>query len=121
MSTTIFDEIRVISSATQIHDACDILESGKLEIDDAKNLAAQVIKAILPACPPGRRYNTESVWSALATWGANALCSKDRSYTERKAAWLRMRREWAKRKGAQYPAKPIFMPALSLPQPVRYK
>lgn len=74
--------------------------------------------SILPAIPPGKRFSKECFWAKFqAKFIWHTAFGKDQPRKESAARWLRAMREAAQRRNRQWPPKPIFVPAVTMPQP----
>jgi len=103
----IFDEFRLLSDSETITRAIDLLESGLLPESEAKVLAMQIWKALIPPTPQGMSHVKESIWAQGSTrfvWKGLIGVQPDRH-----AAWLREQR-------MRKPRTTIFSPMYALPQ-----
>lgn len=74
--------------------------------------------SILPEIPTGKRFAKESFWAKFqAKFVWHTAFGKDGARKENAARWLRSMREAAQRRGQHWPPKPIFMPAVTMPEP----
>ena len=105
----IFEEFRALSDSETIMQAIDLLESGLLPESEAKALAMQTWKALIPPTPQGMSHVKESIWAQGSTrfvWKGLIGVQPDRH-----AAWLREQRLRVRK-----PRTTIFSPVYALPQ-----
>ncbi len=83
-----------------------------------KAMCEKTAAFILPARPDNMEFSRDNFWSAFRAkfiwrklWMGSDL-EKDNA-----AAWLKVQRETAQRRGQQWPPKPAFRPKVSLPIP----
>jgi len=83
-----------------------------------KEMCKATRKHVVPPLPTGYirikecfwfAFNVKGVWEC--TWGTND------EKKNRLAEWLKEKRESAQKRGAEWPPKPIFQKAFTLPQP----
>lgn len=71
---------------------------------------------ILPEVPAGQRFAKECFWAKFqAKFVWHSAFGKDDARKESATRWLRAMREAAQRRNQQWPPKPIFVPAVTMP------
>ena len=73
--------------------------------------------SILPELPAGHRFAKECFWAKFqAKFVWHSAFGKDDARKEGAARWLLAMREAAQRRNQQWPPKPIFLPAVTMPE-----
>lgn len=73
--------------------------------------------SILPEIPAGQRFAKECFWAKFhAKFVWHTAFGKDDDRKDSAARWLQAMREAAQRRGQQWPPKPIFLPAVTMPE-----
>lgn len=99
-----YHELRTLSPLPEYQAAIDMLESGTLPIHERQALIVQALRAIAPPVPDGKRRMKECFWAVLFTFASIAVASSV-PYRERKAKWMRAKRERAQRAGEVWPPR----------------
>jgi len=114
----IYAELLLLCETTQAKKA---IESAAIEGTPEqfrKEMCKTTRKHVVPGIPEGQArlrecfwfsFNVKGVWECA--WGTNDE-KKDRL-----AEWLKEKRETAQRRGYEWPPKPIYQKAFTLPQP----
>lgn len=99
-----YHELRTLSPLPEYQAAIDLIESGTLPIHERQVLIVQALRAIAPPVPDGKRRMKECFWAVLFSFASIAVASSV-PYRERKAKWMREKRERAQRSGEVWPPR----------------
>ena len=114
--TTIYDELRTLSDNPHVIAAINTAEIQGAPSGLLRSLEKSV--SILPEIPPGKRFLKDCFWAKFQVkfvW--HTAFGDDRTRKENAARWLRAMREAAQRRGRAWPPVPVFVPAVTLPEP----
>jgi hypothetical protein len=112
----IYDEFRKLSNEPLYQKAINIIESGILPPNEARNLANVALRAIAPKNENGYTYARECFWGAVLAFGSVALSCQNQEYKEKKAKWMAWKRQAEVSAGRQWPKKPVVVKLVAPPQ-----
>jgi len=111
----LYSELRAITDNPHVIAAIDTAAIPGAPAEMLRKLEKQV--SILPEIPAGQHFAKECFWSKFQgkfVW--HTAFGKDAARKESVARWLQAMREAAQRRKQQWPPKPIFMPAVTMPE-----
>ena len=112
----LYDELRTITDNPQTIAAINTAAITGAPAEMLRKLGKQV--SILPEVPAGQRFAKECFWSKFqAKFIWHTAFGKDKIRKENAARWLRAMREAAQRRGHAWPPIPVFVPAVTIPEP----
>jgi hypothetical protein len=115
---TLYTELQLLCTTDQATKAVQTAAIEGTPEQFRKAMCKETRKYIVPQIPEGHarlkecfwlRFSVKSVWECA--WGTND------ERKERLAEWLKEKREAAQKRGSEWPPKPIYQKAFSLPQP----
>ncbi len=111
----IYAELRTLTDNPHVIAAIDTAAIPGAPAEMLRKLEKQV--SILPELPAGQRFAKECFWAKFqAKFVWHTAFGKDDARKENAARWLQAMREAAQRRGQQWPPKPIFLPAVTMPE-----
>ena len=112
---TLYSELRTLTDNPHVIAAIDTAAIPGAPAEMLRKLEKQV--SILPELPAGQRFAKECFWAKFqAKFVWHTAFGKDDARKENAARWLQAMREAAQRRGQQWPPKPIFLPAVTMPE-----
>lgn len=113
--TSLYSELRTLTDNPNVIAAIDTAAIAGAPAELLRKLEKSV--SILPEVPTGQRFAKECFWAKLdAKYVWHTAFGKDEYRKEIIALFLRTRREAAQRRNQQWPPKPIFIPAVTMPE-----
>lgn len=113
--TTLYAELRTLTDNPHVIAAIDTAAIPGATYIQLRYLARTV--RVSPEVPAGKRFAKECFWSKFqAKFVWHTAFSRDQYRKESAARWLRAMREAAQRRNRQWPPKPIFVPAVTIPE-----
>ena len=111
----LYSELRTLTDNPHVIAAIDTAAIPGAPAEMLRKLEKQV--SILPELPAGQRFAKECFWAKFqAKFVWHTAFGKDDARKENAARWLQAMREAAQRRGQQWPPKPIFLPAVTMPE-----
>lgn len=113
--TTLYDELRTLTDNPHIIAAIKTAAISGVPNELLRGLEKSV--SILPEIPTQKRFAKECFWAKFqAKFIWHTAFGKDEIRKESAARWLRAMREAAQRRNRQWPPKPMFVPAVTMPE-----
>ncbi len=112
---TLYHELRLLTDNPHVIAAIDTAAIPGAPAELLRGL--EKIVSILPETPAGQRFAKECFWAKFQekfVW--HTAFGKCTVRKEHAAYWLRAMREAAQRRNQQWPPKPVFMPAVTMPE-----
>ncbi len=111
----LYAELRTLTDNPHVIAAIDTAAIPGAPAEMLRKLEKQV--SILPELPARQRFAKECFWAKFqAKFVWHTAFGKDDARKENAARWLQAMREAAQRRGQQWPPKPIFLPAVTMPE-----
>jgi len=111
----LYSELRTLTDNPHVIAAIDTAAIPGAPAEMLRKLEKSV--SIMPELPAGHRLAKECFWAKFQgkfVW--HTAFGKDDARKENAARWLQAMREAAQRRGQQWPPKPIFLPAVTMPE-----